>query len=87
MFDTQSHHNDTVTALLGHKSTAAKLSYMKIVANPRRMTNLKIVKNQNSDIHGVNYGVYLTETNPIQNTDTDPEGDTAQAPLNQTSEN
>jgi len=52
MFDTQSHHNDTVTALLGHKSSAARLSYMKIVANPRRMTNLKIVKNQNSDIHG-----------------------------------
>jgi len=81
MFDTQSHHNDTVTALLGHKSSAARLSYMKIVANPRRMTNLKIVKNQNSDIHGVNYGVYLIETNPIQNTDTDPEGDVAQALL------
>lgn len=92
MFDTQSHHNDTVTALLGHKSPAAKLSYMKIVANPRRLTNLKIMKNQNCDIHGVNHGVYLIETNPIQNTDTDPEGDdtladTAQAPLNQTSEN
>ena len=80
MFDTQSHHHDTVTALLGHKSTAAKLSYMKIVANPRRMTNLKIMKNQNCDIHGVNYGVYLIETTDSLETES-PEGDVAQALL------
>ena len=66
--------------LLGHKSTAAKLSYMKIVANPRRMTNLKIMKNQNCDIHGVNYGVYLIETTDSLETES-PEGDVAQALL------
>ncbi len=86
MFDTQSHHNDTVTALLGHKSAAAKLSYMKIVANPRHLTNLKIMKNQNCDIYGVNHGVYLIETTDSLETES-PEGDVAQALLNQTSGN